>query len=166
MGFVCSSISFPTPHFTTQPQTLKSGQDYIIITIPRARRVHQSIFSTPPSALWSLFVCVYYLTIKPLLSLQTQTKMLTDVLILNGPGTCTMLYIAVLFNRVSSVPPTSGPHANHFLPSSWGYLRHALSMSSPSRVYARCPYRVAYFNPSLTGKSHTILVLHLDLWKM
>lgn len=81
-----------------------SGQEYIIITIPRARRVHQSLFSTPPSALWSLLACIYYLTIEPTFSLQTQTKMLTDVLILNGPGTCTSLCIAVIFNRFLGLP--------------------------------------------------------------
>lgn len=90
----------PSSQFTTQPQSPKSGQDYIIITIPRARQIHQSLFSTPPSALWSLLACIYYLTIEPAFSAQSQTKMLTDVLILNGPGTCTTLFIAVIFNRV------------------------------------------------------------------
>lgn len=73
----------------------------MILTIPRARRVHQSIFSTPPSALWSLLVCIYYLTVEPLLMFQTQTKIMTDVLVLNGPGTCITLSIAVLINKVN-----------------------------------------------------------------
>jgi len=91
----------------SSPESTKSRQDYLIVTIPRARRVHQPLFSTPPSALWSLLVCIYYLTIKPICSLQMQTRMLTDVLILNGPGTCTTLCMAVIFNRFFGLP---SPH--------------------------------------------------------
>ncbi|KAF7782595.1 hypothetical protein Agabi119p4_1971 [Agaricus bisporus var. burnettii] len=89
------------------PQKRGSKEDYMILTIPRARRVHQSIFSTPPSALWSLLVCIYYLTVEPLLMFQTQTKIMTDVLVLNGPGTCITLSIAVLINKFLGLP---SPH--------------------------------------------------------
>jgi len=77
-----------------------AGQDYLIITIPRARHVHQSLLSTPFSALWSLVFCVYQFTIGPIFSPRMQENFLTDVLVLNGPGTCAPLCIAVLLNRV------------------------------------------------------------------
>lgn len=77
-----------------------AGQDYLIITIPRARHVHQSLLSTPFSVLWSLVFCVYQFTIGPIFSPRMRGILLTDVLVLNGPGTCAPLCIAVLLNRV------------------------------------------------------------------
>lgn len=80
-------------------RTQETGQDYLIITIPRARQVHQPLFSTPFSALWSLLACIYHLTISPILSSQERGNFLTDVLVLNGPGTCAPLCIAIIINR-------------------------------------------------------------------
>lgn len=79
-------------------------QDYLFIIIPRARHVHQSLLSTPFSALWSLTFCIYQLTVGPIFSPRMRENFLTDVLVLNGPGTCASLCIAVLVNRVLGLP--------------------------------------------------------------
>ncbi|KIM40081.1 glycosyltransferase family 1 protein [Hebeloma cylindrosporum] len=70
---------------------------YSILSIPRARRVHQSLITTPLAALYSLMVCSYHLTLLPLFSHGHRT--FADILILNGPGTCFILCIAVYINK-------------------------------------------------------------------
>jgi beta-1,4-N-acetylglucosaminyltransferase len=78
--------------------------NYTLLTIPRARRVHQSLLTTPPTALTSLLACVYLVTISPLLSPKAPRSIVADVLILNGPGTCLVLCGAVYFNRLLGFP--------------------------------------------------------------
>ena len=75
-----------------------NSEDYHIITIPRARKVHQSIYSTPFSAFYSFLVACYHITF---LSLRSG-KPFSEVLLLNGPGTCLVLCIAVYVNRVGT----------------------------------------------------------------
>ncbi|KAF8973219.1 UDP-N-acetylglucosamine transferase subunit ALG14 [Flammula alnicola] len=70
---------------------------YSILTIPRARQVHQSLLATPLSALHSLLACTYHVTLRPLCS--SKKLKFADVLILNGPGTCFMLCMAVYINK-------------------------------------------------------------------
>jgi len=87
-------------------ESLKQEQDtqhdYTLLTIPRARHVHQSLISTPPTALFSLIVCLYHFTILPLC---TGIRWpFADVLILNGPGTCFVLCAAVYVNRFLGLP--------------------------------------------------------------
>jgi len=72
--------------------------DYTLLTIPRARHVHQSLISTPPTALFSLLVCLYRFTVLPVVHTGIR-RPFADVLILNGPGTCFILCAAVYVNR-------------------------------------------------------------------
>jgi len=72
---------------------------YSILNIPRARRVHQSPWTTPFTAVRSLAACLYYTTMAPFIS----QSVLPEVLILNGPGTCCMLCIAAYFNRLIGI---------------------------------------------------------------
>jgi len=71
-----------------------------ILTVPRARRVHQTLWTTPFTAARSLAFCLYHFTVLPLLRMQRTA--FADVLILNGPGTCFVLCLAVFVNKVSS----------------------------------------------------------------
>lgn len=80
------------------------SQSYSILTIPRARRVHQSLLTTPASSIVSLFTCVYHVTIKPNLCFQESRSGFADVLILNGPGTCFILCVAVYINKFLGFP--------------------------------------------------------------
>ncbi|KAI0699553.1 glycosyltransferase family 1 protein [Cytidiella melzeri] len=68
---------------------------YRIITIPRARRVHQSLLTTPFTSVQSLAICVYHVMLVPLLS----GERFADVVLLNGPGTCVMVCMAVYVNK-------------------------------------------------------------------
>ncbi|KAH9948550.1 glycosyltransferase family 1 protein [Amylocystis lapponica] len=70
------------------------------ITIPRARRVHQTLLTTPLTAACSLVVCVYHISISPLFLHSSSV----DVLILNGPGTCFVLCMAAYLNRLFGLP--------------------------------------------------------------
>ncbi|KAI8993107.1 oligosaccharide biosynthesis protein Alg14-like protein [Trametes punicea] len=69
---------------------------YTFVVIPRARRVHQSLLSTPFTAAVSLAAAVWHITIAPLLSRSSAP----EVLLLNGPGTSLVLCIAAYLNRV------------------------------------------------------------------
>jgi len=71
-----------------------------ILTVPRARKVHQTPWTTPFTAARSLAFCLYHFTVLPLLRMQRTA--FADVLILNGPGTCFVLCLAVFVNKVSS----------------------------------------------------------------
>ncbi|KZT11025.1 glycosyltransferase family 1 protein [Laetiporus sulphureus 93-53] len=73
---------------------------YTILTIPRARRVHQSLYTAPFSAIRSLVACLRHITLTPLAS----GKQFSEVLILNGPGTCFVLCIAAYLNRFLGSP--------------------------------------------------------------
>ncbi|KAL1718919.1 glycosyltransferase family 1 protein [Schizophyllum commune] len=63
--------------------------------LPRARRVHQPLFTVPLSAMRSFRACVYYMTVAPF----TLKNPVADVLILNGPGTCCTLALAAYVNK-------------------------------------------------------------------
>ncbi|KAK0486092.1 glycosyltransferase family 1 protein [Armillaria novae-zelandiae] len=77
---------------------------FAVWTIPRARRVHQSLLSSPLTALWSLLRCMQHVTISPLLSSSSASQPFADVLILNGPGTCLSLCIAIYVNKFIGLP--------------------------------------------------------------
>ncbi|KAJ7497356.1 glycosyltransferase family 1 protein [Mycena latifolia] len=78
--------------------TSASPPQYTILPIPRARRVHQSLVTTPPTAFYSLLLCIYHV------ALPHGRGPFADVLILNGPGTCFVLCIAVYFSKFIGLP--------------------------------------------------------------
>ncbi|EIN11306.1 oligosaccharide biosynthesis protein Alg14 like protein [Punctularia strigosozonata HHB-11173 SS5] len=73
-----------------------SAAPYRIITIPRARRVHQPFVTTPPTALVSL-LSSWSLMLQP--GRSGIDGAFPEVLLLNGPGTCVVLCIATYLNR-------------------------------------------------------------------
>ncbi|KAJ7084445.1 glycosyltransferase family 1 protein [Mycena belliarum] len=79
--------------------TAVSPPQYTILTIPRARRVHQSIMTTPGTAFYSLLWCIYHVAFS-----RGGRAAFADLLILNGPGTCFVLCIAVCFNKFFGLP--------------------------------------------------------------
>ncbi|KAJ7251492.1 glycosyltransferase family 1 protein [Mycena haematopus] len=79
--------------------TITDPAQYTIITIPRARNVHQPLVTTPPTALYSLLMCIYYIAFARTPSSFRKRSSFADVLILNGPGTCFVLCIAVYVNK-------------------------------------------------------------------
>ncbi|KAF9241548.1 glycosyltransferase family 1 protein [Melanogaster broomeanus] len=82
----------------------RGRQDYRLLTIPRARRVHQSLLTVPPMFIHSLLASIYLVTISPLLEKGTRGTPSVDLLILNGPGTCVTLCAAVMINKIIGLP--------------------------------------------------------------
>ncbi|KAL0577549.1 UDP-N-acetylglucosamine transferase subunit [Marasmius crinis-equi] len=87
-------------------ETLKAPNNaqYTILTVPRARKVHQSLLTAPFTALLSFFKCAYYVTLLPISKSTPGSKGFADVLIVNGPGTCFILCLAVLVNKILGLP--------------------------------------------------------------
>lgn len=77
---------------------------YKLLFIPRARRVHQSLLSTPPHAVKSLLACMRFVSVRPLFKKGAFRQPFVDLLILNGPGTCVILCAAIFLNRLIGLP--------------------------------------------------------------
>ncbi|CAE6440537.1 unnamed protein product, partial [Rhizoctonia solani] len=71
------------------------NSQYRILTMPRVRRVHQSLASTPFTALHSLIWTLRFMTLPAVLS----KRSFADALLINGPGTCVALVLVTYFNR-------------------------------------------------------------------
>ncbi|KAF9940147.1 putative ATP-dependent RNA helicase ddx28, partial [Modicella reniformis] len=82
---------------------------YTIHRIPRSRHVHQSIITTPFTLAKSLLVALPM--IKQLSCLSTQDIYVErkSVLLMNGPGTCFALALAVIGSRILGVPDEQTP---------------------------------------------------------
>ncbi|KAI9455323.1 glycosyltransferase family 1 protein [Lactarius psammicola] len=120
--------------------------EYRILTIPRARRVHQNLLTLPVTALRSLLVSFYYVTLAPRL-LGDSFRVDVDVLLLNGPGTCFVLCVAA-------------------------YINQFLGLPSPRLVYvetfARCSNALAYgqVTPSHCGQVGIVIILTTQILKL
>ncbi|GAA5843928.1 hypothetical protein JCM9279_003677 [Rhodotorula babjevae] len=107
-------------------RTIASGQ-FRILRIPRARKVHQSILTSPFTTLYSLASCVWHIALAPLLLLPTATspsassspptspdssggqrrqrsRTFADVVLLNGPGSCVPITLAAFLPRLLALP--------------------------------------------------------------
>ena len=82
------------------------------MAVPRARRVHQTMWTVLPTFMHSVSACIYLVTIAPLLRRDSFGTPFADLLILNGPGTCVTLCAAVVVNKVSSVLCTSSEYTS------------------------------------------------------
>lgn len=101
---------------------------YDIVTVRRARHVHQSLFSTPWSAALCLWDCIRVLmgTHPHLVGLGPQQKPLVptqrypDLIITNGPGTGVCVVLASLILLVfgfGGPPPSSSDHSVKHAPN-------------------------------------------------
>lgn len=88
---------------TSSNKNEHAKREYTLLTIPRARRVHQPLITTVPTAIISFFNCVDHVTMQPMLS-PGDSRPFADVLILNGPGTCFVLCAAVYVNKFFGLP--------------------------------------------------------------
>lgn len=66
-------------------------EDYTVVEVPRARRVHQSFLTAPWTTLMSLAFTMRVIALDPRFA---------DVVIMNGPGTCVPICLAVFAARV------------------------------------------------------------------
>jgi len=70
------------------------------VVVPRARRVHQAIWTALPAFLHSVLACICLVTVAPLFKKDPFGTPIADLLIMNGPGTCVVLCYAVMLNKV------------------------------------------------------------------
>lgn len=73
-----------------------------VLQIPRARNVHQSFVTTPWTLAKSIAFCLHHVALRPLTRpCNKSNRVLADVILMNGPGTCVPIVIAVYLLRVS-----------------------------------------------------------------
>jgi beta-1,4-N-acetylglucosaminyltransferase len=72
------------------------GRAFDIVELPRARRVHQSILTTP----WTSLLCLCF-------AIKTLRKDAPDIILTNGPGTGVILILASLILRFFAVGNSS-----------------------------------------------------------
>lgn len=73
-----------------------------VIQIPRARNVHQSFLTAPLTTAYSMAFCIYTVALLPLVRPRDARRVLADVILMNGPGTCVPIVAAVYLLRVST----------------------------------------------------------------
>ena len=97
---------------------------YDIIVVPRARKIHQSLWTTPFSSLYCLWSCLRLLK-KP--ELAKNNQMYPDVIITNGPGTGVIVVLASYLIRLINPQGTKGKMRTVYV-ESWARVRR-LSLS-------------------------------------
>ncbi|KAF1350867.1 oligosaccharide biosynthesis protein Alg14-like protein [Delphinella strobiligena] len=79
----------------TTTATAAQTENYTIITVPRARKIHQPLYTTPLSSLQCLWACLKILYSSPF--------DLPDLLLINGPATATIMVLATMMLRFANV---------------------------------------------------------------
>ncbi|KZT54676.1 glycosyltransferase family 1 protein, partial [Calocera cornea HHB12733] len=90
------SLAPPAGAGAGQPQHAQST----FLLLPRARRVHQPLLLTAPTALYALLAAFWHITLLPAL----RREPFADVLLLNGPGTCVVVLAAVWISKFLGLP--------------------------------------------------------------
>ncbi|KAI9676777.1 MAG: UDP-N-acetylglucosamine transferase subunit [Trizodia sp. TS-e1964] len=92
------------------------SSSYLITIVPRARRIHQPLYTTPVSAFKCLASCLSILYTNP-----------PDLIMTNGPGTAVCVILAALILRFFAVRGTRGKMRTIYV-ESWARVRR-LSLS-------------------------------------
>ncbi len=105
--------------------------------VPRARRIHQSLLSTPLSSLQCLFACFSVLRGSAVnVAIQSSDKAkdlrkirsaYPDIILSNGPATGVIIILASLILRFMAIPGTKGKMRTIYV-ESWARVR-SLSLS-------------------------------------
>lgn len=102
-------------------------ESYDISFVPRARKIHQSLLTTPLSSLHCLFACFSVLRSPSAPPSPLTAHTYPDLILTNGPATATILIFACLLLRFFSVPGTSGRMRTIYV-ESWARVK-GLSLS-------------------------------------
>ena len=97
---------------------------YRIATVPRARRIHQSLLTTPISSFACLWSCLSVLR-RPVIEGQPSPR--PDLIITNGPGTGVIVVLASYILRFLRHPGTQGRMRTVYV-ESWARVKR-LSLS-------------------------------------
>lgn len=87
-----------------QHQRSQEIGSYNIVIVPRARKVHQSLWSTPVSALWCLWSCVQLLRGQHRDQKSAGTRY-PDLILTNGPGTAVIIVLSSLLLKFMGLAP-------------------------------------------------------------
>ncbi|KAF9437153.1 RNA helicase [Entomortierella beljakovae] len=98
-----------TNEFNEKDRPTYELQGYTIHRIPRSRYVHQSMLTTPFTLAKSLLVAMPLIKRLSCLSKQSVNAKMKSVLLMNGPGTCFALALAVIGARMFGVPDDQTP---------------------------------------------------------
>jgi len=91
-----ATISHSPTYGNLKGNTCVGDKHYTIVKVPRARNIHQSLLTTPFSALQSFFKCVLVLLRRPPPN-TIQYRSTPDIILTNGPATGVMVVIAAFF---------------------------------------------------------------------
>ena len=105
---------------------------YDIKIVPRARRVHQSLKTTPLTALECLWACLKMLRESPLeqprIRRPQRSQWYPDLILTNGPATATIVILASLLLRLAYIPGTGNTMRSIYV-ESWARVK-TLSLSA------------------------------------
>lgn len=93
----------PTSEEMTKSDTWTGNWD--VKTVPRARKIHQSLHTTPFSALWCLLSCLHALISTS--RSKTARCEYPDAIITNGPATAVMVIMAANILKMVGLAPAS-----------------------------------------------------------
>lgn len=112
----------------------ETWDNYDIAVVPRARKIHQSLLTTPFSALRCLLACFSILrspntatSPSSALALRTVPRY-PDLILSNGPGTGVMVILAALLLRFLNFPGTRQGQMRTIYVESWARVK-GLSLS-------------------------------------
>lgn len=98
---------------------------YSLHFVPRARKIHQSLLTTPVSSLQCFIACILFLNSGP--SSPAYRDNYPDLILINGPATSVLVLLAALFLRFFALPGTYGKMRSIYV-ESWARVK-ALSLS-------------------------------------
>jgi len=96
------SPSFSSPTKAGETNALTGTWD--LRFVPRARKIHQPLYTTPVSSVWCLIGCLRALCATSKTSKATSSKY-PDVIITNGPATAVMVILAATLLKLFAVAP-------------------------------------------------------------
>ena len=126
---------------------------YSMHVVPRARKIHQSLLTTPLSALRCLWACLLMLRAKP----REGVSATPDLILVNGPGTAVIVVFASLILRFLALD-RCGSHGRVRMPTrtiyieSWARVKN-LSLSGRILAGAGAVDRMLVQWEPLKGKS-------------
>lgn len=123
----------------------KTEMNYDIHVVPRARKIHQPLFTTPISAIRCLISCFHVL--RSPAAVASSTSRYPDLVMTNGPGTAVCVVLACLSLRFLDVRGTRGKMRTIYI-ESWARVK---SLSLSGKILIRVVDRFLVQWESLRG---------------
>lgn len=98
---------------------------YSLHFVPRARKIHQSLLTTPLSSLQCFIACIKFLNSGPCSAVYRDNY--PDLILTNGPATSVLVLLAALILRFFALPGTYGKMRSIYI-ESWARVK-TLSLS-------------------------------------